>query len=285
MAIRRIFVPIRGDGKGEKVLDHALVLARRFKAHIEAVHCRPSPEDLIPFGVAVPAVLREQIAQSGNALAAAEEAKIKGEFEDYVASRKLTMADAGTSPTGKTTVSFAIERGKQAAVVSSRGRLADIIAVARPDRERNIGRNTLEAALLNTGSLVLMCPPSKPGAIGEHVAIAWNGSREAARAVALAHEVLREAKKVTVLTVAEAANDLTGGDLVAYLADHGIKATHVEISGRGGIGKALLAAARGASADTLLMGAYGSSRGRELVFGGVTQHVVDKAEMPVLLNH
>jgi nucleotide-binding universal stress UspA family protein len=285
MAIRRIFVPIRDDGKGENVLDHALVLARRFKAHIEAVHCRPNPEDLIPFGVAVPAILREQINQSGHELAAAEEAKMKALFDAYVAERKLTVTSPGTSPTGKTTISFAIERGKQAAVVSSRGRLADIVTVAKPDRESNIGRNTLEAALVNTGSLVLMCPPAKPGTIGEHVAIAWNGAREAARAVSLAHELLRKAEKVTVLTVAEAKNELTGQDLVAYLADHGIEATHVEISGKDGVGKALLAGAKAAGADTLLMGAYGTSRGRELVFGGVTQHVVDNAEMPVLLCH
>ena len=90
---------------------------------------------------------------------------------------------------------------------------------------------------------------------------------------------------MTVLTVSESAADLTGTDLVDYLADHGIKADHTEISARGGVGKALLAAARDAGADTLLMGAYGSSRGRELVFGGVTQHVVDKTEMPVLLSH
>ncbi len=285
MAIRRILVAIRGDGKGEKVLDHALVLARRFNAHIEAVHCRPSPEDLIPFGVAVPAVLREQIAESGNELAAAEEAKIIGEFEAYVASRNIAKAETGKSPAGKATISLGIERGKQAAVVSSRGRLADIVAVAKPDRERNIGRNTLEAALLNTGSLVLMCPSSKPGPIGEHVAIAWNGSREAARAVSLALDLLAAAKRVTVLTIAESAGDLTGADLVDYLSDHGIKASHTEITGRGGFGKALLAAARDTGADTLLMGAYGSSRGRELVFGGVTQHVVDKSEMPVLMTH
>ena len=285
MTIRRILVPIRNDGKGEKVLDHALVLARRFKAHIEAVHCRPSPEDLIPFGVAVPAVLREQIAQSGNDLAVAEEAKITDEFEAYVASRQIAKAEVGKSPADKATISLGIERGKQAAMVSSRGRLADIVAVAKPDRERNIGRNTLEAALLNTGSLVLMCPSSRPGPIGEHVAIAWNGSREGARAVTLALDLLAAAAKVTVVTVSESAADLTGSDLVDYLADHGIKAEQSEITGRGGVGKALLAAARDAGADTLLMGAYGSSRGRELVFGGVTQHVVDKTEMPVLLSH
>ncbi len=282
MAIRRILVPVRGDGKGEHVLDHALVLARRYKAHIEAVHCRPRSEELIPFGF-IPPRLREQLTRSGDDLAAAEEAEIKAMFDTYVGSRKLTVTDAGTSPAGKVTASFGIEHGKQASVVSCRGRLADVVVVARPDK--GLGRNTLEAALLNTGSLVLMCPPAKPGAVAEHLAIAWNGSRESAHAVALAHEVLREAGKVTVLTIAGGENQLSGPDLIAYLADHGIAATHKEIDAGGNIGKALLSAAKAAGADTLLMGAYGSSRGSELVFGGVTQYVVDNSDMPVLLAH
>jgi len=282
MAIRRILVPIRGDGKGEHVLDHALVLARRYKAHIEAVHCRPRSQELIPFGF-IPPRLREQLTRSGDDLAAAEEAEIRAMFDAYVVARKLTLADAGSSPAGKVTASFAVEHGKQASVVSNRGRLADVVAVARPDK--GLGRNTLESALLNTGSLVLMCPPADPGAVAEQVAIAWNGSREAAHTVALAHEILREAAKVTVLTISGADNQLSGPDLIAYLADHGIAATHKEISADNNIGQALLDAAKAAGADTLLMGAYGSSRGSELVFGGATQYVVDNCDLPVLLAH
>ena len=51
MTVRDILVPVRGDGKGEGVLDHALALARRFDAHIVAVHCRPRPEGKLPGGV------------------------------------------------------------------------------------------------------------------------------------------------------------------------------------------------------------------------------------------
>ena len=61
MTIRRILVPVRGDGKGEGVLDHAVSLARRFKAHVDVLHCRPRPEDMLPFGVSVPAMLRKAV--------------------------------------------------------------------------------------------------------------------------------------------------------------------------------------------------------------------------------
>ena len=61
MSIAKILVPIRGDGKGENVLAHAAAIARRHNAHIEAVHCRARPQDMIPSGVAVPPALRQQL--------------------------------------------------------------------------------------------------------------------------------------------------------------------------------------------------------------------------------
>ncbi|HUH04261.1 MAG TPA: universal stress protein [Kofleriaceae bacterium] len=60
--LRTILMPVRGDGKGEGVLDHALAVARRFNAHISVVHCRPRPEDMLPGGVFVPSSVRRQIA-------------------------------------------------------------------------------------------------------------------------------------------------------------------------------------------------------------------------------
>ena len=49
MTLRSILVPVRGDGKGEGVLNHALSLAKRHSAHLEVLHCRPKPEDMIPY--------------------------------------------------------------------------------------------------------------------------------------------------------------------------------------------------------------------------------------------
>jgi nucleotide-binding universal stress UspA family protein len=67
--VTTILVPIRGDGKGEGMLDHALAVARRFNAHITVVHCRPRPEDMLPFGVYAPASFRQEITASAAALA------------------------------------------------------------------------------------------------------------------------------------------------------------------------------------------------------------------------
>lgn len=286
MSIRRILVPIRLDGKGENVLDHALALAGK-NAHIEVVHCRPAPKDLIPFGVSVPSILREQITKSGDDLAIAEEKRVIELFEAYASSRKLKVVGPGEPhPANAMSATFRVERGKQANIVSLRGRLADVVAVAKPDRDRAIGRNTLEAALVNTGSLVMMCPEqSPPKELGKHIAIAWNGSREAARALAMGLPLLAAAKKISILTIAGEELELNAQHLMSYLSDHDLKAEHLEVKSDHNVGKVLLEGAGTSGADCLLMGAYGSSRGRELVLGGATQYIIDHSAMPVLMAH
>jgi nucleotide-binding universal stress UspA family protein len=288
MTIRNILVPLRGDGKGENVLDHALAVARRFNAHLTVVHCRPRPEDMLPFGVYAPASFRQQITSSAVALANDEESRVRALFQDYCRRHDLAVvADSLAAPKDRPSASWSEATGKQAAVVAVRGRLADLIAVAQPDHELNLGRNTLEAALLETGRLVLLCPPATVASIGRHVAIGWDGGSEAARAVAAAMPILVTADQLTVLSAETGARvDLGPEDLRGYLARHGGRAEIQTFSSRATeIAQGLLKAAKEAGADVLLIGAYGHSRRRELVMGGVTQHIIEHTDLPVLMIH
>jgi len=288
MTVRTILVPIRGDGKGEGVLDHALALAQRFNAHLQVVHCRPRPEDMLPYGVYVPTSFRSQVTSWATGLADDEEAKLEGQFDDYCSRHDLAVVeDSAAAPKDRVSASWSEATGKQAAVVALRGRLADVVAVARPDLDLNLGLNTLEAALLETGRPVLLCPPVQAGTIGRHVVIGWNGSPEAARAVAAGLPILASAERVTVLTATDGAElELGPEDLQRHLASHGCQAEIKTFRSRPTeVGEGLLAAAKDVGADTLLMGAYGHSRRRELLMGGVTQHIIDHAQLPVLLVH
>ncbi len=287
MTIRTILVPVRGDGKGDGVLDHAVALGRHFAAHLDIVHCRARPEDLMPYGSLMLPGLRETIVESAAAAAQEEEDKLHALFDTYCRDHDLANVDHPPGPDGKLSVSWREETGKMSSVVAVRGRLADLIAVAQPDRENQIGHNTLEAALLETGKMVLMCPPLPATSIGTSVAVAWNGSAEAARAVTSALSLLTAAKSVTVLSAAAGSPAGLGPDaLIEHLGWHGISVTARELDAKGTeVGQALLATARDADADVLLMGGYGHSRRRELIMGGVTQHIIEHAEMPVILVH
>ena len=288
--IRKILVPVRGDGKGDNVLAHAAALAHRYSGHIEVVHCRPRPEDLMPYGIAIPDFLKKQLLKQSYEVSDQEEAGLRGELE--VLAGKLDLDKAEASIGKSATVSFVEERGRQVDVIKRRGRLADLIAVAKPDRDRNLGFNTLKAALFNSGRPVLMCPPragdtsGAPQALGARVALAWNGSAESARALAQCIAVLRRADTVCILSNGEDAGPGTGADdLVAYLGLHGISAEIERFSAERRIGRELLSRSAAVGADMLLMGAYGDSHEQETVFGGNTQTVVDTATMPVLFNH
>lgn len=288
MAIRIILVPVRGDGKGESVLDHAVALGRRLKAHLAVVHCRPRPEDMLPFGVFVPSSFRAQITSSATALANDEEGRIKALFQDYCGRHDLAVVSGpDAAPRDRPSASFVEATGKQAEVVALKGRLADLIAVAQPDRELNLGFNTLEAALLDTGRLVLLCPRPRPASSGKHVMIGWNGSSEAARAVAAALPILAAAHQVTVVSAATGGRmELPPEQLKTYLASHDVGADVRILETRATeVGQGLLRTADGAGADLLLLGAYGQSRGRTLVMGGVTQYILEHSPLPVLLMH
>jgi nucleotide-binding universal stress UspA family protein len=288
--IRKILVPVRGDGKGDNVLAHAAALAHRHSAHIEVVHCRPRPEDLMPYGIAIPEFLKGQLLKQSYEVADQEEAGLRSELEVLANRLRLDRSEASVGKAA--TVSFVEERGRQVEVIKRRGRLADLIAVAKPDRDRNLGFNTLKAALFNSGRPVLMCPPRAadtsgvPEALGGRVALAWNGSAEAARALSQAMDVLRQADAVWILSNGEDAGSGTSAeDLVGYLALHGIPAAIERFAATRRIGRELLSGCAALGADMLLMGAYGDSHERETVFGGNTQIVVDTATMPVLFNH
>jgi nucleotide-binding universal stress UspA family protein len=287
MAFRTILVPLRGDGRGESVLDHACALGRHFNAHIRAVHCKPRPQDLMPFGVAVPRLVADQINSSAKDITDDEVVRLKGLFDAYVKERGINVCDTRPPLHDTLTISWSVADGKQAEVIGVWGRLASVVAVAQPDRDSNLGQNTLESALLNTGRPVLLCPKTAVGALGENVAIAWNGSAESARAIAMCGSIIAEANTVTVLAAEDAENlELSADDLILHLLDHGIDASVRNIKSKeSSLGESLVKSAKDTGADVIIMGAYGRSRGRAMVMGGVTQWIIDHTDMPVLFAH
>lgn len=287
MEIRLILAPIRGDGRGEPILGLAAALAQRFQAHIDVVHVHAEPEDMLPFGVPIPGLLRESIIDAVSHTAEQEEGHLRGLFQTFCRRHGLTEIDAAAPAAPGVTISWREEAGKQARVIARLAPLADLLVVARPERAGNLGRSTLETALFDVRKLTALAPPGEVAEAGRHVAVAWNGSAEAARAVGLALPVLSRAEAVTVLASEQPKTPgLEVAALQRYLEFHAVSAQYQPLRARRhDIGAPLLEAASGTGADLLLMGAFGDARRHELVLGGVTEHVVAHAELPVLLAH
>ncbi|MEO0752947.1 MAG: universal stress protein [Pseudomonadota bacterium] len=283
--LRRILVPVRGDGMSEVLFAHAAKLAQLHNGHIVVAHSRTAAEDLRPYGRTMTGFARQTMLDQATELADQEELALRQDLHRQAEALNLLETD---TPDGTgATVSFVEEFGRMADVIKHNGRLADLVVVAKPNRDRNLGVNALKSALFETGRPVLMCPKDHGpvDGLGTRVAIAWNGSLEAARTVGLTLPIVEAAQQVTLLSGGkEQVHGATTEELVAYYALRGITA-NVHRFEMQKPHEALLAKTIEVGADMLIMGAYGQGHGREALFGGNTQAIVDKAEIPVLMGH
>jgi nucleotide-binding universal stress UspA family protein len=174
-------------------------------------------------------------------------------------------------------------------------RYADLIIVGQSNPEpggRCVPADFPELLCLSVGRPVMVIPYAGTfRTIGERVLVAWNASREATRAVADALPFLTRATHVTVLAInpqkgGTEHGDVPGADVAWYLARHGVKAEATQTySGEVDAGNLLLSRAADYSADLLVMGAYGHSRVKEMVLGGVTRTILHDMTLPVLMAH
>ena len=284
--IRRILVPVRGDGKADSVLAYTAGLARGLNAHIKITHCHPRPEDILPFGVPMSKETKERFIQQSASMFDIEQKVLGDKILGLCKSLGIKISDKASS--NQLTASITEDTGKQIDIVRKYGRLSDLIAVAQPDIDRNLGANTLKTALFHTARPVLMCPDTggtEPKNINEHVALAWDGSLESTRAVALCLWIMKSAKKVSIITVDTSSVEIAAEELRDYLKEHDVKAESFKIKPSGGVSKTLLGAFTEIDADLAILGAYGSNQYFERAIGGVTQRFIDKASKPVILVH
>ena len=211
------------------------------------------------------------------------------------ASRGARPPGRGAVPRSSTTARESAASGESAPVTSSRRRSCT------PDTptSRSSGRVAIsvnapydlaflpEELALGVGRPVLVVPRYGTfETVGERVLIAWNGSREATRAVHDAIPLLQLATKVTVLSIdpdAHTGRRVPSADIALHLARHGVTAEAASDVGVDiGVGDLLLSRAADLGVDLIVMGAYGHSRVREMVLGGATrQHDRARADVPL----
>jgi nucleotide-binding universal stress UspA family protein len=175
--------------------------------------------------------------------------------------------------------------------LADEARFHDISILALKDTD-GPGQDIAEQLIFESGHPVLLLPDSskhKLSAVLDNIAIAWDFSRPAARAVADAIPFLQRAKRVSVVTVADdksVKRAVTAADLVRYLARHGVTAAleETEAGGRA-VGDVLHTYVGERGVDLLIMGGYGHSRVRELLLGGATKSVLVDPPAWTLISH
>jgi nucleotide-binding universal stress UspA family protein len=206
-------------------------------------------------------------------------------FDTILARYEISRSDAKQPDNDRISGGWREESGYAPVLVARRARFFDLVVLGRS--ERVVGQtytDTVEEALAQSGRPVLLAPADAPPTIGKAVAIAWNGSPQAVRALAASLPFLADAEAVSLITAGIDRGESAA--VLEYLARHGISAQHRNLLDRPGrhVGALLLDIARRSGADLLVMGGYGHAPWRELVFGGVTREAL-AATMPIFLTH
>jgi nucleotide-binding universal stress UspA family protein len=288
MGIRTILAAASGGTASSGSVELACRLARRFEAHLEGFHVRIDPREILAatagdgFGVGLP--LAGEWMDKIDADSAELAGKTKAAFDAAVARHDLALTPAPSK--GAASAAWREDTGYAPLLVSQRARFFDLLVLGRSDRvvERP-HTDTVEEALLHSGRPILLAPAQPPAVVGEKIAVGWNGSTEAVKALAVSLPLLAAAKAVSVITVGD--KDVSVASVIEYLAWHGIGTTHhgVRTVSGSGPGEQLLAEAREVEADLLVMGGYGHMPWREFLFGGATRQIVGTSLLPLLLSH
>jgi len=286
MPIKTILLPLGEKDRDDALLDAALTTAKRFKAHLDVLHIEPDSESLLPYAtIGLSESMRESV-RDAALQQHTESTKALQQIVDKACVRNnVSIAKRGEHPS-KASADWLVASGTQTELVAQYGRLADLIIVPLPTRISPPPR-TIDAVLRETGRPVLMLPTGPIDSIGDRVVIGWNGSKEAAQAVAAARPILREAGAVTILTTDKRQKRRPNGDdVLNYLFCHGITATVSIMDTRTrSVPESLLANAHELDADLLVMGGYSRHRLREVIMGGVTRHVLTESDIPIMMVH
>ena len=287
MAIRKLLLPLTGTAAGEAGLATALMVARIWHAHVTALHVRTDSRDVAPLaGEGLSGAMIEEMMTATEKESGERSHAVRELFDRFVAAHGVVVSEPRPGEPGAT-ANFAAIMGREEDLVAQQARLADLTVVPHPEGDEEASSSdALHAVLFDSGRPVLIAPHLPPDSIGTRVALAWNGTAESAASVQAALPWMKQADAVRILSAEEyQRRGPAAQELAAYLALHDV---HAEVATfrpvDRDVGKGLLAAAAEFGADLLAMGAYSHSRLRQLILGGVTRHVLEKATLPVMMN-
>jgi hypothetical protein len=277
--MKSILIPVEAHASISAVLETARLLSLRFGSYMEGVALGPDLTQIVAADFSLDGVIFNDAVRRDLL----DDARTT--FESFMRDHAIEphSGDWQSPSYGWTKDVLVSDNG-----VGEYGRVFDIIAVGRPGAgPQQPRKSTLEAALIESGRPLLIAPPRAPAQLGECIALAWNGSSETARSVALAMPLLMIAKDVPVFCVP--GSSLPGPSdvqLVESLKRHGVPARVIAAHTTAKTpGLAVLVTARSVGADLLIKGGYTQSRLRQMIFGGATSQILAEANLPVFMAH
>ncbi|MGE8943520.1 universal stress protein [Leptospira interrogans] len=276
MSYKTVLMHLNRDQRANQVLAAGVQIANAFNAHLIGLRVFPAfrlrPPIPLPIGQEVLGAIAAQVRD--------ETARIKTQFDDATGQQQFVSEWR----------SVTTERRDPAEIIMEHGRAADLIIASQADPNWDLSPilDFPDQLALGSGRPVLVVPTS---GVFQHVpktiTVAWNGRREAARAVSDAMPLLKRADRVYVLTVASEPREggLPDTEIAATLARHGVKVSVNELQASDSAAGEEIARRAAEQSELLVMGAYGRSRFSEFILGGVTRHMLKSMTIPVLFSH
>jgi nucleotide-binding universal stress UspA family protein len=286
--MKTILTFVGGGERDEVILQTALAAAIPLAAHLDCLHAH------------VPSVLAARHAKldyaTGDALKNAfNRLRVDSNNYSVLAAKHVRAFCAGAGIemcdrlTGEQDMKarFFEERSNELECLNSHATQRDLVVMGRARQKQGLAPDTLEHIVRHSGRPVLTAGTAVPRTLTGTVMVCWKDDGSTAAAVSAAAPLLVKARRVLFVSVAKSNGGLTAAIAAIARETAGIEAeVHViPPARRGGIPEALAAAAEKCDADLLVMGAYGRSRGREILFGSCTDKLLARTDRPILLRH
>lgn len=280
MAYKTILVHLHDKRRAHRMLEAVMPLARQMDAHLSAL-------SVVPPYVIIPA-----LDGAGGAITIDDHRNTYR--TDMLALKTLFLSSAKGQALRSEWHEADAEFSTVAGSIIEQGRTADLIVASQKDPSWSYSNmiEEPERIAIESGRPLLLIPNSgKAGLAVKRVTIAWNGRREAARAVFDALPILKLANEVNVVCIDPEQDRVATGDAPAdgictTLARHGIKCQASQGSAVGSdVGTELLRQAMVFGSDLLVTGCYGHSRLREFILGGASRGILENMKLPVLMSH
>ena len=287
--MKNILTLIGGSDRDQVILQTALAAALPCSSHVDFLHIHVSPGEAArgsPIEFARGPALSEalsQLAQRANGFSQLAADHIR----DFCERSVINLSSVPDRPNG-ITASYREETDNAIERLTSHGRNSDLIVMGRAKQSQGLPSYTLEQLVSRCGRPMLVAASDAPQKLTGTVMVCWNGSKSAARAVAAAEPILARSKRVIIASVVKPRKSGFPGanELVQELAGLGIKSEELLIpQDHRNVAVLLSAAADECQADLVVMGAYGRSLARELLFGSRTEAMLRHSDKPIFLMH
>ena len=277
--IKDLLVHLDGSEADERRLAFAEPIARKSDAFLTGLLVNEIPEVMVAGDPSLSAAqvvidLQNEAIETGNKTKAALETRM----ERLSVNNELRRIDVYVSRAG--------------AHIATEARVSDLFVALRPyGHPQDNMAAAFEAVLFDSGRPTLFVPPEGPPPENyDTILVAWQDTREAARAISDAMPFLTAAKSVIVALVdeggpAEQQGVEPGADVARHLDRHGVNVEVRHVEGWSRTSDAILNEAGKSGADMIVMGGYGHSRFREWILGGTTREILSAAGVPVLVTH